>query len=252
MLKLFRILFRLSLLCAHLVTGTLLALLFLTKPIKSLGFYNPKTLIRSWLFVMGYFTGCRIVDRPKPINTPTLVICNHVSWLDILIIGGLYDVHFLSKEEVRNWPLIGFLTVISGTLLIKRGSGSEGANHEIQQALSNGDGVALFPEGTTSDGYSTKSFHSRLLKSAYQAQASISVISLSYSSNGETRDKNMGWEKQSLLEHLFYVLGQKKCFVKVNLVQQLTDYEHMPRKQLAQHCRTLIDADLERNHYPCE
>jgi len=252
MLKIFRIIIRLSLLCAHLTMGALLALLFLTPPLKSLRLYNPKKLIRTWLFVSGYFTGCRIVHKPKPVNSPTLIISNHVSWLDILVIGGLYDVHFLSKEDVKKWPIIGFLTIISGTLLIKRGSGSQGAINEMSHALLAGDNVGLFPEGTTSSGIQTKAFHSRLLKSAYLANASISVFSLSYSSNGVSRDFQLGWGKQSFFKHLTYVLGQKKCLVKVNLVQQITDYQHLPRKELAQQCRALIDADLKRNHYPCE
>jgi len=232
--------------------GVLLAILFLTPPLKSLQLYNPKALIRAWLSMAGYFTGCRIVNNTQPINRPTLIISNHVSWLDILMIGGLYEVHFLSKDDVKQWPIIGFLTVISGTLLIKRGSGSEGAIDEVRQALSNGDNVGLFPEGTTSSGIQTKAFHSRLLKSAYLANSSISLLSLSYSTNGKTRDLKMGWEKQSLFEHLRYVLGQKRSLVRVNLVEQLTDYQHLPRKQLAQQCKALIDDDLQRNHYPCE
>lgn len=251
MLKILRIIIRLSLLSAHLVTGALVAAIILTKPIKSLGLYDSKKLIRRWLFVAGYFTGCRIANQPSPINHPTLIISNHVSWLDILVIGGLYEVHFLSKEEVKKWPIIGFLTVISGTLLIKRGSGSEGAINEIQQALLKGDNVSFFPEGTTSSGFETKAFHSRLLKSAYQTDASISVLSLSYSTDNKTRDEKMGWKKQILFNHLFYVLGQKTSFVKVNLVQEVKQYQHMQRKELAQHCRQLIDDDLKRNHYPC-
>ncbi len=250
MLKIFRILFRSSLLSAHLVTGVLLASIFLTKPLKSLDLYNPQTLVRHWLFLAGYFTGCRIANKPAPIQKPSLIISNHVSWLDILVLGSIYDMHFLSKEEVKKWPIIGFLTVVSGTLLIKRGAGSEGAIGEIQQALVKGNSVGFFPEGTTSSGEKTKAFHSRLLKPAYITDSSISVLSISYSTNGYERDHQMGWEKQSFFEHLFYVLGQKTSLVKINVVDELKKYQHMPRKELAKHCHSLITDDLQRNHYP--
>lgn len=251
MLKIFRILFRLSLLSAHLVTGVLLALIFLTKPIKSLKLYNPQTLVRRWLFMTGYFTGCRIAQTPDTLKNPTMVISNHISWLDILVLGGCYELHFLSKEEVKKWPIIGFLTVISGTLLIKRGSGAEGAIEEMQGALLKGENVCFFPEGTTSSGETTKHFHSRLLKAAYHTNSSISVLSLSYSTNGSDRDLKMGWVKQSFFEHLFYVLGQKTNLVKINIADSQNDYQHLPRKALAKQCQERVNEDLKRNHYPC-
>jgi len=250
MFKPLRILFRLSLLSAHIVTGALLALIILNKPVKKLGILNTKSLVSLWLRMARYFTGCKIESTIKPIDSPTLIISNHISWLDILVLGGSYQLHFLSKEEVSQWPIVGFLTVTSGTLLIKRGSGSQGAIDEIQHALSQGDNVGLFPEGTTTSGLHTKAFHSRLLKSAYLAHSSISVLSLSYSNDGKTRDEKMGWGKQSMLEHLFYVLGLKRSSVKVNLVARLDNYQDLPRKELAAHCRHLINEDLKRNHYP--
>ncbi len=234
------------------MTGALVALILLTKPVKSLNLFNPKALIRLWLNGARYFTGCKMSSKKTPIQHPTLIICNHVSWLDILVLGGTYQLHFLSKEEVSQWPIVGFLTVISGTLLIKRGSGSQGAIDEIQNALSQGDNVGLFPEGTTSSGENTKAFHSRLLKSAYGAKSSISVFSLSYSTNNSTRDKKMGWDQQTFFDHLLYVLGQKRSYVKVNLVKNIKKYQQMQRKELAQYCRQLVDDDLQRNHYPCE
>lgn len=249
MLKIIRIIFRLSLLSAHIVTGVLLAFIFLTPPLKKLNLYNEKTLIRKWLYLTGYFTGCKITSKTHSINHPTLLISNHVSWLDILILGGLYDVHFLSKEEVKKWPVIGFLTVISGTLLIKRGKGSEGANEEIHHALKQGDSVCFFPEGTTSNGEKTKHFHSRLYKAAYLANSSISIMSLSYSTDNKKRDLNMGWEKQSFFEHLFYVLGHKRSYVRVNFVEKLKDFHDLPRKKLAYQSQNLINNDLKNNHF---
>ncbi len=228
------------------MTGILLALIFLTKPLKKSGFYNPEALVRRWLFLMRYCTGCRIVHPPPPLASPALLVSNHVSWLDILVLGGLYEVHFLSKEEVKKWPVIGFLTVISGTLLIQRGSGSKRAIHDMEHALKAGDNVALFPEGTTTSGAQVNTFHSRLFKAAYNTHANINVMSLSYSSDGLNRDLNMGWEQQSFFEHFFYVLGQKNNNVYVHLVATLDDYQHMPRKVLAQHCQNLIEHDLQQ------
>ncbi|MBL7002917.1 MAG: 1-acyl-sn-glycerol-3-phosphate acyltransferase [Gammaproteobacteria bacterium] len=252
MFRTFRIITRLALICAHLLTGYLLALIFLTKPMRNLGFYQPKVLIQRWLFLLGYFIGCRVTSEKEELETPTLLLSNHVSWLDILVLGGIYPVQFLSKEEVAKWPIIGFLTTISGTLLIKRGSGSTGAIHEISQSLEHGNSVCIFPEATTSSGITTKPFHSRLLKAAYDNHHKISTVSLSYSSDDVNRDANLGWEKQTFLEHAFYILGQTRTYAKAHLVHQHHEYNHRPRKEIANECRQAIEEDLKQNHYPCE
>lgn len=114
-----------------------------------------------------------------------LMVANHVSWLDIPVLASLKPTSFLSKAEVRNWPLIGWLSVQAGTLYIARGGGkSSQVLNEIAQRLNSQRSVLVFPEGTTTTGKDVRPFHPRLFAASIEAQASVLPLSLVYSSNG--------------------------------------------------------------------
>ncbi|MDD2892379.1 MAG: lysophospholipid acyltransferase family protein [Halothiobacillaceae bacterium] len=109
-----------------------------------------------------------------------LYICNHISWLDIPVLGSqLPGVRFLAKSEIRSWPLIGWLAARAGSLFIERGNGHDSVQH-ISHALQQGHSVLIFPEGTTTDGLSLRRFHPRLLQAAHEANAAIQPIALRY------------------------------------------------------------------------
>ncbi|MBT8134585.1 MAG: 1-acyl-sn-glycerol-3-phosphate acyltransferase, partial [Gammaproteobacteria bacterium] len=109
----------------------------------------------------------------------TLFVANHISWLDIMVLGGLVPVHFLSKLEVKHMPVIGWLATRAGTLYIHRGnkeSASE-ASSDITTVLKQGHNSLIFAEGTTSDGH-IKRFHSRLMQSAIDAHAIVQPVAI--------------------------------------------------------------------------
>lgn len=109
-----------------------------------------------------------------------LYICNHISWLDIPVLGSqLPGVRFLAKSEVRAWPMIGWLAARAGSLFIERGNSQNSVQH-ISHALRQGHSVLIFPEGTTTDGLSLRRFHPRLLQAAHEAEAAIQPIALRY------------------------------------------------------------------------
>jgi len=112
----------------------------------------------------------------------TLYVMNHISWFDIPILACQQPLHFLSKAEVRNWPLIGWLADRAGTLFIQRGrhGAAQKSLKEITDCLRSGGSVVIFPEGTTTDGKSVKKFHGRLLQAAIDAQVKIQPIALRY------------------------------------------------------------------------
>lgn len=250
-MKSIRVFLKLILLSVYIIIGVPIAFLFLNNLVRKLKWYKHRAFIRVWLLSTAKLINCHIHFPKQKITRPSLVLSNHISLLDILIIGGCYEVQFLSKAEVAKWPFIGMLMHMSDTLLIKRGSGAQNATHQITHALQHNANICIFPEGTTSQGEHCLHFHSRLLKTAYLANSTISLLSISYSSNGKTRDLNMGWVKQSLWELLRYVLSQKRIDVRLNLVDTLDNFKEQPRKQLANQCQQAIEEDLKQNHYPC-
>lgn len=114
---------------------------------------------------------------------PLLLVANHVSWLDIYLINSLRPVAFVSKADVRNWPLIGWLAKHNDTVFLQRGSRGHAhvINQEIAQVLSEGCPVTVFPEGTTTEGDHILHFHGALLQPALSVGAQLVPLALRYS-----------------------------------------------------------------------
>jgi lyso-ornithine lipid O-acyltransferase len=94
---------------------------------------------------------------------PTLYVCNHVSYLDIVVLGGLIPVSFVAKAEVATWPFISTLAKAQRTIFIERSSGKTSRSRdEMMSRLNTGDNLMLFPEGTSSDGTRVLPFRSAL------------------------------------------------------------------------------------------
>lgn len=113
---------------------------------------------------------------------PTLMVCNHISWLDIVVIHATRHCRFVSKSELREWPLIGTLATGAGTLYIERENRKDAMRmvKEMAQALKAGDVLAVFPEGTTGDGIGMLPFHANLIQSAIEADAPVQPLALQF------------------------------------------------------------------------
>jgi 1-acyl-sn-glycerol-3-phosphate acyltransferase len=118
---------------------------------------------------------------------PLLVVSNHISWLDILVLLAVQPVCFVSKAEIKRWPLIGWLATNAGTLYIERASRRDAMRvvHHIAAALTvqpdaQPSLIAVFPEGTTSDGAQVLPFHGNLIQAALSAGAPVQPVTLRF------------------------------------------------------------------------
>lgn len=139
-------------------------------------------LKRRWSRQLLGMLGVRLLPtKPIPV-APALLVANHVSWLDIFVINAIAPAAFVCKAEVRDWPLIGWLCVHTETLFMPRGSrrAARQAGDEVAARLRQGWRVAVFPEGTTSDGRHTLPFHGALLQGAIDAGCRVQPLALRY------------------------------------------------------------------------
>lgn len=122
------------------------------------------------------------VRGTPPAQGPLLLVANHISWLDILVLHAARHCRFVSKADVRHWPLIGALATGAGTLYIERESRRDALRvvHQMAASLQSGDILAVFPEGTTSDGIDLLPFHANLIQAAVAAQAPAQPIGLQF------------------------------------------------------------------------
>jgi 1-acyl-sn-glycerol-3-phosphate acyltransferase len=128
----------------------------------------------------------QLSGAPSVPSTPVLVVCNHISWLDIMVMQSVYPVRFVSKADVAAWPVVGPLVTGSGTVLIERERRSDVLRviQVMAEHLKNGEALAVFPEGTTGDtgphGHTVLRFHANLIQAAIDAQTPIQPWALRY------------------------------------------------------------------------
>jgi len=147
--------------------------------------------VTAWAREMLRILGIELRLRgTPPEHGPMLLVANHISWLDILVMHAARHCRFVSKAQVRHWPLIGPLATGGGTLYIERESRRDAMRvvHHMAEALRAGDIVAIFPEGTTSDGRAVLPFHANLIQAAISAAAPVQPVALSFvdRATGET------------------------------------------------------------------
>ena len=121
--------------------------------------------------------------RCKPVLLgPALLVCNHISWLDIVVIHATRHCRFVSKSELSEWPLIGTLATGAGTLYIERENRKDALRmvKEMAGALKDGDVLAVFPEGTTGDGFDLLPFNANLIQSAIDSDSPVQPLALQF------------------------------------------------------------------------
>jgi 1-acyl-sn-glycerol-3-phosphate acyltransferase len=119
----------------------------------------------------------QVVGQPAH-GKPTLILANHVSWLDIPVISAIHPVAFVAKREVAGWPIVGIAAKLLRTVFVDRTRRHQTAevNAEIAQRLNDGDPVVLFAEGTSSDGNRVLEFRSALVGAVAQVDPTHQVM----------------------------------------------------------------------------
>jgi 1-acyl-sn-glycerol-3-phosphate acyltransferase len=176
----------------------------------------------------------------------TLILSNHVSWLDICVISALAPVVFVSKSEVSLWPVFGWLAKLQRTIFIDRQARrrTRDATSEIGGRLKDGDAVVLYAEGTSSDGVRILPFRSALIGAVHQALAgsgavTVQPISLAYVGLGglpigRAQRHQVAWYGDAdLIPHLIGVLASGAVDVTVSWGDAVAVTSGADRKQIA-------------------
>lgn len=161
--------------------------------------------------------GVQVVQVEPIPQTHGLWVSNHVSWLDIPVVGSVAPVFFLSKAEIGEWPIFGRLAKAAGTLFIQRGSGDSGSVAEqISRFLQDGASVVFFPEATTTDGTSIKRIYGKLLQPAIDTGLPICPVIVAYvDKDGKLSDDAAYYGARTMADSLKRVMdnGQITAYV---------------------------------------
>ncbi len=176
-------------------------------------------LVREWSRQMLAIMGITLVARgTPPASGPLLLVANHISWLDILVMDAAHPARFVSKADVKQWPVLGALITGAGTLYIERASRRDAMRvvHQMAAALTAGDTLAVFPEGTTHDGRTLLPFHANLIQAAISAHAPALPVALQYldTASGAVSDAPLFVGDTTLLQSVWRTLradGLQAC-----------------------------------------
>ncbi|HZY18505.1 MAG TPA: lysophospholipid acyltransferase family protein [Ramlibacter sp.] len=199
--------------------------------------------------------GVRLVVKQAPAAAaatggPTLVVANHVSWLDALCIGAAHPCSFLAKAEARRWPVIGRLVRRHGGAFVVKGVvGADALRQSISSRLQAGASVCVFPEGTTSDGRRVLPFHNAAFDAAIAAGVPVRVFALRYTVDGDPQRglRAAGWLAGSLASAVWRTLQRRRLQAEV---LDLGLVEGHDRVAMASRARVLVAGALGLNAPP--
>ncbi|OSI21269.1 1-acylglycerol-3-phosphate O-acyltransferase [Neisseria dumasiana] len=165
----------------------------------------------------------------------TLVVANHVSWLDIFAMSALFPSSFIAKQEISNWPVLGKMGRNAGTVFINRNSRKdvEPINQAIAAALKNGQNVSFFPEAKTSSGMDVLPFKAALFQSAIDSGAPVQTLVLRYYDHLGRRTTLPSYADVSLLVSLWRVVSMPELHIHVDFGKPITSEEYQEKDRFA-------------------
>jgi 1-acyl-sn-glycerol-3-phosphate acyltransferase len=218
-------------------------------PVAALGGPRRAALFRRrvralWYSLLARILGLKVRRSGELMATPGLMVSNHISWLDIMVLGSQYPFDFVAKQEVSTWPVVGFLARHSGTLFVRRGDthSTRATAEDMAWRLRRGHYLVLFPEGTSSPGHEVLRFHPRLFQPALLVNAPVQAVALAY--RGEARNLAPFVDDDEFLPHLWKLLAIRAIEVDVVFCATVAP-NRFDRNGLARHTHSQIVAALE-------
>jgi len=175
-----------------------------------------------------------------------LMVANHISWMDIIVIQSIKPCIFVAKSDVASWPLFGWVAQMTGTIFIKRDKVSD-----IKKALKKMKrrlikrSVCIFPEGTSTNGRYLLPFKSNLFQSSIDTNKSILPLCLRYEQNNTYSDKAAFVDDMSLVDSINKIKQEKDIYVIVEVLQPIRPRYN--RKELASYTQEIIRKNLSQN-----
>jgi 1-acyl-sn-glycerol-3-phosphate acyltransferase len=220
---------RIALLLLHVLVGVAIAAAlfpWLTQPRRN-------RIIRGWSRLLVAICGAQLCIAGIPLSASLahtgvepgsrgrMLLANHISWLDIFALNASLPSRFVAKAEINRWPLLGTLVTRVGTLYIERGRRHAVAamNHRVRDRLREGESVAVFAEGTTTDGRSLLPFHSNLVAPALEVGCDCWPVAIRYTENGRPSTAPAFVGETGLVASLWNIVRARRLQIEVAFLE---------------------------------
>lgn len=212
-------------------------------------------LMRTFTDLLRILLNVRIAVGGTRNNVATgghFIVSNHLGYLDGIVLGSLFPVIFVTKLQVRRWPVIGQLLTLLGTIFVDRENknGISSIVDKISKTLTRGTNVLIFPEGTSTNGEQLRPFQSSFFAAPLMARAAVVPLTLTYKLidqqpvTATNRDRIYWYGDMSFAPHLWDLLGTKRIEVSVKIHPKIETAQlqnnSRGRKQLSQACYDVI------------
>ncbi|GGJ58176.1 lysophospholipid acyltransferase family protein [Sphingopyxis bauzanensis] len=235
------------------LTLMVLALLFLIVPhllYRAVG--RPSPMVMAFLNAVGWIAGLRIRTTGTRLRRDVLFVSNHVSWLDILALGGAARSAFVSKAEVKTTPVVGWLADQNSTIYVQREAKRDIHNqaNSLRDALARGRPVTLFPEGTTGPGDGLLPFRASLFQAIIPTPPNLQVQPVLLDYGPEVND--IAWlDPESGLGNFKRLLARKRAIpLTIHYLDPLPDEAERDRKAINEAARIAIAGKIAATARP--
>lgn len=204
---------------------------------------------RQWLQCFGLLLNLQVERKGNPFEQKAMLAANHVSWLDIVVIGQYLPAYFVAKSDIACWPVIGFLSRQAGTIFIRRGDKKNivSTSIKMERLFKQNCTVVAFPEGTTTTGDEVLNFHASLFQPALLTKSAIQPVSIQY--RGSAKDQAPFVGDQTFIGHLLKMLMLDKIEVTLCFLPCVST-EGKKRCRISQETRERIVAHLTEETAP--
>lgn len=222
------------------------------------GYLDPGRAPRALCRIIVRLLGIRVRLSGEPATVrPLLLVANHVSWTDIMVLGSVAELSFIAKAEVAGWPLFGTFARLHRSVFVDR-TARRAAGAQVKavaQRLAAGDALVLFAEGTSADGNRILPFRSTLLQAAApnpEHPLAVQPVALAYTrlhgmALGRQHRPHAAWiGDQTLMPHLMALLREGAMDVEVHFAAPIDVAPGTSRKQLARQAQGQVRAMLAR------
>lgn len=239
-----RLIWRLPLFLVHVGVGIPLTLICFLPGIRALpagGMTLMRRAHRTWQRVVLMILGVRLKVSGRLPDGPCLVVANHITWLDIVMLQALWPMWLVAKAEIRHWPLIGWLAHLAGTIFIQRGSveSRRQAARRMSALLKRGERVGIFPEGGIRRENGIKLFHAPLFGPAIRVRIPVVPLAIRYDRNGDLHDVMVFATGEPFIMNLLRIMAEPPSEGRLIIAPPIYMWDE-GRRALAHRARDIV------------
>lgn len=194
---------------------------------------------KHWLCWFSTIINLQVIKEGELPEQTALVVSNHISWLDIIVIGQFLPAYFVAKSDILEWPVVGYLARQAGTIFIRRGDKQQilGTAERMIWLLKQNSNIIAFPEGTTTCGDGVLNFHASLFQPALLTKSPVQPVSIEYLGLAKEQAPFVG--DDAFVPHLIKMLALDKVEVKLSFLPPVSTAGRN-RHAVSNECRAMI------------